>query len=79
MLGIVPILPKERRDSRDSVGKELLPGRQLLGNHADDPDHAQPPGAQLEVLHLPELYRIRRLQPERVKAYVFSNRFLTFG
>merc|ERR1719163_2075591 len=56
--------------STDREHEELLMRRQLLRDHAGRRDHAQAPVLQLLRLHLLQLRRIRRLQPERIEAQV---------
>merc|ERR1719263_723424 len=55
---------------RYSVLEELVAGGELLAHHAGDRDHGEAAVVELLGLHLLELHRVVRLEPERVKAEV---------
>ena len=53
-----------------SVLEELVAGGELLAHHAGDRDHGEAAVVELLGLHVLELGRVVRLEPERVKAEV---------
>merc|ERR1719238_2523365 len=64
------VAAEEQILERDVLAAPRLAGGSLLGHEACGGEHGEPAVAQLLLLHLTQLRRVGRLEPERIKAEV---------